>query len=147
MTAEGQKFILDYLTTYSFYEIDDFKKMREDADKILNHIQEYSRYQEGEDTFTKSKFGNISHGHTKKQVEVVIPEVGDTVWVGGQQRHFDLKFKRDEKRLEDHVRIATRIIEKGQSISCLMYIDYKQDEAFLHALNELKTRTPKGANH
>lgn len=140
MDIQGEKFRLDYLSIYYFYEEDTFRSMRQDAEKILAHIEEYSRYQEGDIAFTKSKFGSITESHTQKDVEVVIPAEGDTVWFQGEKRHLDLKFKMEVKNLEDHARIATRLIEQGQSVSCLMYIDYKQDQAFLEALNKLKER-------
>lgn len=44
------------------------------------------------------------------------------------------------RELEDHVRIATRMIEEGQSISCLLYIDYDQSKEFIQALEQLKSR-------
>ncbi|MEF9960663.1 MAG: hypothetical protein RR448_09080 [Niameybacter sp.] len=140
MDRQGEKFVLDYLSIYYFYEEADFRQKRQDAEKILEHIKEYSRYQEGDVAFTISKFGNISEGHTLKEVEVVIPSEGDVVWVKGEKRHLDLQFKMETKALEDHVRIATRLIENGESISCLMYVNYKQDKAFLEALEKLKER-------
>lgn len=143
MDGQGEKFVADYLATYYFYEQEDFRSMREDADKILQHIKEYSRYQEGDHAFTISKFGNISHSYTQKNVEVVIPSEGDDVWIHGEKRHFDLQFKMETKQLEDHVRIATRLIEDGQSISCLIYMNDEQDKAFLEALNGLKARQQK----
>ena len=138
--CEGEQFNLDYMSLYYFYDEEDFKRVRQDAEQVIAHIREYSRYQEGDLTYTFSKFGSISEGHTHRHVEVVIPKEGDTVWVQGEKRHLDLKYKMETKVLEDHVRIATRIIEDGQSVACMMYIDYKQDKAFLEALNKLKER-------
>lgn len=142
MAIEGKKFVLDYLGKYYFYEVSDFKASHEDADMILQKIEEYSRYQQGDHAFTKSKFGNITESYTEKQVEVVIAEASDDVWIQGEKRHLDLNYKMEVTNLEDHVRIATRLIEDGESISCLMYINYEQDKAFLEALEQLKARSP-----
>lgn len=135
---EGKSFTLDYFGKYYFYEADEFKRLRQDADTILKHIEEYSRYQEGDHAFTKSKFGNITESYTEKQVEMVIPSAGDTVLINGQKRHLDLAFKMETKELEDHLRIATRLIEEGQSISCLLYVNYEQSKDFIEALEGLK---------
>lgn len=125
---------------YYFYEIDEFRQSREDADAILKHIEEYSRYQEGDHTFSKSKFGNITESHTEKEVEIIIPDTGDTVLINGAERHLDLMFKMELKELEDHVRIGTKLIEDGQSISCLLYVNYHQSKAFIEALEAMKNR-------
>lgn len=138
-TVQDQSFTLDYLGKYYFYEEDEFKRLRQDAETILKHIEEYSRYQEGDHAFTKSKFGNITESITEKAVEIIIPSQGDGVFIHGEKRHFDLAYKMDLKELEDHIRIATRLIEEGQSISCLLYINYDQSKAFIDALEKLKT--------
>ena len=138
MTPQGEKFILDYLSTYYFYEIDDFKRMREDGEKIIQRIDEYSRYQDGDVAFTKSRFGSIAESHTHKDVEVIISTTHDDVWIAGEKRHFDLQYKMETSTLEDHLRIATRLIADGQSISCMLYINYDQDKKFLAALERLK---------
>lgn len=146
MVVENEKFILDYLGKYYFYEIEDFQKQCPEADKILKEIEEYSRSQQGDHAFTKSKFGNITESYTEKQVEVIVPTQGDWILLNNQKRHLDLNYKMEIRKLEDHIRVATRLIEEGQSISCLMYINYAQEEAFLNALNQLKSRSPGTAH-
>lgn len=136
---QAKKFVLDYLGKYYFYEEDEFRRLREDADTIIKHIEEYSRYQEGDHAFTKSKFGSITESRTEKHAEVVIPTAGDTVLINGEKKHLDLAYKMEVKKLEDHARIATKIIEEGQSISCLMYVNYDQSKAFIEALEGLKS--------
>ncbi|MGL4346181.1 MAG: hypothetical protein ACRCTE_13365 [Cellulosilyticaceae bacterium] len=138
----GQTFTLDYLGKYYFYDIESFKSQNPNAEMILKQIKEYSRYQEGDHAFTKTKFGHISEGYTLKGVEVVIPPHADYLLIGGEKRHLDLAFKMECSKLEDHVRIGTRLIEDGQSISCLLYINHTQAQDFLNCLEQIKANQP-----
>lgn len=52
--------------------------------------------------------------------------------------HLDLIYKFESKRLEDHMRIATRISEKSGSTSCLIYVDNNQADDFIKALEYIK---------
>ena len=140
-SQKEEQFVIDYLGKYYFYEEDEFKRLKKDGAQILKHIEEYSRYQEGDHAFTKSKFGNITESYTEKQVQVSIPSEGDYILINGEKRHLALDFKMELKELEDHVRIGTKLIEEGQSISCLMYVNYDQSKAFINALENLKNRS------
>ena len=52
--------------------------------------------------------------------------------------HLDLIYKMEVKKLEDHYRIATRISEKNQQISVLLYIDLRDGEDSISALEEVR---------
>ena len=58
--------------------------------------------------------------------------------INGEVVHLDLIYKMDIKKLEDHYRITTRISEKGDTVSCLLYIDLENGEDFINGLNHVK---------
>ena len=132
------KYKLDYFARYYFYEEDNFSDKVEDGDYILENLKISNRFDYKGHSFKYTKFGNISMSDTKRDVEIEIPQSSINVIIDGETKHLDLIYKFETRNLEDHVRIATRISEKIDDISCLLYIDYNQSENFVKDLEEVK---------
>ena len=58
----------------------------------------------------------------------------------------DLIYKFETKKLEDHIRITTRISEKNDDISCILYIDYNQGNEFVKELEGVKKAQQENMN-
>lgn len=129
---------LDYFSKYYFYEEDDFLKKFDEGDMILAQLKVSNRFDYKGKSFTYTKFGNISENITEKHVNVTVEENNINVKVNDDTIHLDLIYKFESKKLEDHVRIATRISEKSGSTSCLLYVDHNQADNFLKALEYIK---------
>ncbi|MEG0296568.1 MAG: hypothetical protein RR620_07580 [Clostridium sp.] len=142
MNEEGifRTYNLDYIGKYHFYEEDDFIKTKEDGEFILSKLKESNRFDYNGASFTFTKFGNISEGRTEREVKVTVEEDNINVKFGEDIVHLDLIYKMDTKRLEDHIRITTRISEKGDSVSCLLYVNLKDGEDFIMALESVKKK-------
>lgn len=142
MNEEGifRTYNLDYIGKYHFYEEDDFIKAKEDGEFILSKLKESNRFDYNGASFTFTKFGNISEGRTEREVKVTVEEDNINVKFGEDIVHLDLIYKMDTKRLEDHIRITTRISEKGDSVSCLLYVNLKDGEDFIMALESVKKK-------
>lgn len=134
------KYRLDYFSKYYFYEEDEFVQVIEDGVYILEKVKESNRFDYKGHSYKFTKFGNISKSDTKRDVEVEIIEDDINVLVNGEKTHLDLIYKFDTKKLEDHVRITTRISEKIDDISCLLYIDNDQANSFIDDLEKVKQR-------
>lgn len=132
------KYTLDYLGKYYFYEEEEFLEVVDNAEFILQKLKEGNRFDYDGASYTYTKYNNISRGVTERDVEVVIERENINVKINGESVHLDLNYKFQIKDLEDHTRVTTRISGKGENISCLMYIDYKQKKEFLEALEYVK---------
>lgn len=139
-------YTLDYLGKYHFYEEEEFLKENEENEYILQQLKANNRFDYKGRSYTFSKYGNISKGLTDRNVKISFVEESLNVLINDIPTHLDLIYKLDIKKLEDHIRIATRISEKGPSTSCLMYIDYSQGDAFIEALNYVKNMQIEQAN-
>lgn len=131
-------YILDYLGKYNFYDEDELITLRDEGQYILDNLKESNRFDFDGASYTFTKYGNISEGKTEKDVKISIEEGNINVNINNEIVHLDLIYKMDVKELEDHFRITTRISEKGNSVSCLMYINTKDAEDFISALNGVK---------
>lgn len=140
------KYTLDYFSKYYFYEEDEFLEKVEEGKFILEKLKESNRFDYKGHSFKYTKFNNISMSDTKTKVEIEISEDDINVIINGELKHLDLIYKFDTKHLEDHVRIATRISEKTDDISCLLYIDYNQSEQFLKELENVKNEQQNNMN-
>lgn len=140
------KYTLDYFSKYYFYEEDEFLEKVEEGKFILEKLKESNRFDYKGHSFKYTKFNNISMSDTKKKVEIEISEDDINVIINGELKHLDLIYKFDTKHLEDHVRIATRISEKTDDISCLLYIDYNQSEKLLKELENVKNEQENNMN-
>ncbi|MGL4912092.1 MAG: hypothetical protein ACRC3Y_06600 [Romboutsia sp.] len=134
------KYRLDYFSKYYFYEEDEFAQSIEDGEYILEKVKESNRFDYKGHSYKFTKFGNVSKSDTKRDVEVEIIEDDINVLIDGEKTHLDLIYKFDTKKLEDHVRITTRISEKIDDISCLLYIDHSQANCFINDLEKVKQR-------
>ncbi|RDY23924.1 hypothetical protein CHF27_006110 [Romboutsia maritimum] len=132
------KYKLDYLAKYYFYEEDEFVNSVEDGEYILKQIKESNRFDYKGHSFKYTKFKNISMSDTQKDVDIEIKENSIDVVINGEKKHLDLIYKFETKQLEDHVRIATRISEEIDDISCLLYIDHNQADDFIKELKFVK---------
>ena len=132
------KYKLDYFSKYYFYEEDKFIQEVEDGEYILEQIKKSNRFDYKGHSYKYTKFGNIYKSDTQRDVEVEIKENDINVLINGENAHLDLIYKFDTKNLEDHIRITTRISEKNDDISCLLYIDYNQGNDFLKELENVK---------
>ena len=132
------KYKLDYFSKYYFYEEEDFLKNIEDGEYILDQIKKSNRFDYNGHSYKYTKFGNISKSDTQRDVEIKIEENDINVLINGENAHLDLIYKFDTKNLEDHIRITTRISEKSDDISCILYIDYNQGNNFLKELENVK---------
>ncbi|MGL5314277.1 MAG: hypothetical protein ACRC92_13595 [Peptostreptococcaceae bacterium] len=140
------KYKLDYFSKYYFYEEDDFINEVEDGEYILEQVKQSNRFDYKGYTYKYTKFGNISKGDTKRDVEIEIIENNTNVIINGETSHLDLIYKFETKSLEDHIRIATRISEKIDDISCLLYIDHVQGEKFIKELENVKQAQVENMN-
>ncbi|MGL5086614.1 MAG: hypothetical protein ACRC68_12990 [Clostridium sp.] len=138
MSEIFKTYTLDYFSKYYFYEEDEFIKKYDDGEIILKELKVSNRFDYKGKSFTYTKFGNISEGITDKEVNISVEEDSINVKVNNEIVHLDLIYKFETKKLEDHIRIATRISEKSGSPSCLLYIDFKQCDEFLKALENVK---------
>lgn len=129
---------LDYIGKYHFYEKDELLKLREDGQYILDNLDKSNRFDYDGASYTFTKFGNISEGKTERNVDITVNEEDYNVKINNEIVHLDLIYKMDIKELEDHFRITTRISEKGEDISCLLYINLNDGEDFINALNKVK---------
>lgn len=129
---------LDYIGKYHFYEKDELIKLRNDGQYIMDNLDKSNRFDYDGASYTFTKFGNISEGKTEKGVEITINKDDYNVKINNEIVHLDLIYKMDIKELEDHFRITTRISEKGEDISCLLYINLNDGKDFINALNKVK---------
>ena len=132
------KYKLDYFSKYYFYEEDEFKKEVEEGDYILEQIKKSNRFDYKGHSYKYTKFKNISKSNTQRDVEVEVPSDDINVFINGELIHLDLIYKFETSILEDHIRIATRISEKTDDVSCLLYIDYDQGNDFINELENIK---------
>lgn len=132
------KYEIDYFSKYYFYDEDDFVKNIEDGEYIIEQIKRSNRFDYKNHSYKYTKFGNISQSETKRNVEMEIQEGNINVILDGKECHLDLIYKFETKVLEDHVRIATRISEKTDDISCLLYINHNQAQNCIQELKNVK---------
>ncbi|CEN84357.1 hypothetical protein [Paraclostridium sordellii] len=137
-----KEFIIDYFSKYSFFEIDDFKK-EEEGEYILKKINECNRFDYNGYTYKYSKFNNVVKGETNKNVKILIDENNDTLVVDGEITRLDLNFKYEKKQLEDHVRVAKKVCNKNNELSCLIYIKNEYSKEFLNSLDKIKSNQEK----
>lgn len=135
---EIKKYKLDYFSKYYFYEEDNFIKDVEEGEFILNQLKESNRVDYKGHSFKYTKFKNISMSDTKRDVEIEINTSDVNVLINGEKSHLDLIYKLEVKQLEDHIRVATRISEKTDDISCLLYIDNINGNSFIKDLESVK---------
>lgn len=133
------KYKLDYFSKYYFYEEDEFPKIVEDGEYILNQIKESNRFDYKGHSFKYTKFGNVSMSDTKRDVEIEILD-DINVLINGEKAHLDLIYKFETRKLEDHVRIATRISEEIDDVSCLLYVSHNQANDFIKDLEKVKQK-------
>ncbi len=131
------KYTLDYFSKYYFLEEEDFIK-QEEGSYILEQIKLGNRFDYKGHSYKYTKFNNISKSDTKRNVELEILENNINVLINGELKHLDLIYKLDTRKLEDHIRITTRISEKNDDISCIMYIDNEHGDAFIKDLEVIK---------
>ena len=131
-------YTLDYIGKYRFYEEEEFIEAVKDGEYILENLKESNRFDYNQASYTFTKFGNISEGITEKNVKLEIEKDNINVRLNGKTTHLDLIYKMEVKKLEDHYRIATRISEKGENISTLLYININDGEECLRALEAVK---------
>lgn len=129
---------LDYFSKYYFYEEDDFVNQVEDGTYILEQIKKSNRFDYKGHSYKYTKFGNISQSNTKRNVDLEIPADGINVIIDNEECHLDLIYKFETKTLEDHVRISTRISEKNDDVSCLLYISNNEAEYCIKELENVK---------
>lgn len=132
------KYEIDYFSKYYFYDEDDFIKNIEDGEYIIEQIKRSNRFDYKNHSYKYTKFGNISQSETKRNVEMEIQDGDINVILDGKECHLDLIYKFETKVLEDHVRIATRISEKSDDISCLLYINHNQAQNCIQELKNVK---------
>ena len=105
---------------------------------ILEKLKESNRFDYDGASYTFTKFGNISEGRTRRNVNILIEKDNINVKIDGEVVHLDLIYKMDIKELEDHFRITTRISEKGNTVSCLLYINLNEGESFIRAIESVR---------
>lgn len=132
------KYKLDYFSKYYFYEEDDFANQVEDGEYILEQIKTSNRFDYKGHSYKYTKFGNISQSDTKRDVNMEILESSINVIIDNEECHLDLIYKFETKALEDHVRVTTRISEKNDDVSCLLYISNKEAEECIKELENVK---------
>ena len=132
------KYEIDYFSKYYFYDEDDFIKNIKDGEYIIEQIKRSNRFDYKNHSYKYTKFGNISQSETKRNVEMEIQDGDINVILDGKECHLDLIYKFETKVLEDHVRIATRISEKSDDISCLLYINHNQAQNCIQELKNVK---------
>lgn len=132
------KYKLDYFSKYYFYEEDDFVNEVEEGKYILEQIKTSNRFDYKGHSYKYTKFGNISQSDTKRDVNMEIVKDSVNVIIDNEKCHLDLIYKFETKILEDHVRVTTRISEKDNDISCLLYINNSEAEECIKELEEVK---------
>lgn len=132
------KYKLDYFSKYYFYEEDDFVNEVEEGKYILEQIKTSNRFDYKGHSYKYTKFGNISQSDTKRDVDMEIVSDSVNVIIDNEKCHLDLIYKFETKVLEDHVRVTTRISEKNDDVSCLLYINNSQAKEFIKELEEVK---------
>ena len=131
------KYKLDYFSKYYFYEEEDFFN-EEEGQYILEQVKQSNRFDYKGYSYKFTKYGNISKGETIRDVDIEIIDNSPNIYINGEISHLDLIYKFETRKLEDHIRIATRISEKTDDISCLLYIDYNQSDSFIKELEKVK---------
>jgi len=139
------KYKLDYFSKYYFYEEDDFVK-EEDGEYILEQLKKANRFDYKGHSYKYTKYGNVSKSDTKRDVDIEIKENDINVYIDGETKHLDLIYKLDTRELEDHVRVTTRISERVDDISCILYVDYTQSKQFLEELQSVKKLQEQNMN-
>lgn len=139
-------YTLDYLGKYHFYEEDELLKSKKDGEYILENLKKSNRFDYDNASYTFTKFGNISEGRTEKDIILEIEKDNIDVKINGETTHLDLIYKMQVKQLEDHYRLTTRISEKADSVSTLLYIKNRDGEDCIKALEEVKSYQEKLAN-
>ncbi|HBI92372.1 MAG TPA: hypothetical protein DDY58_08025 [Terrisporobacter glycolicus] len=132
------KYKLDYFSKYYFYEEDDFVNEVEEGKYILEQIKTSNRFDYKGHSYKYTKFGNISQSDTKRDVDMEIVSDSLNVIIDNEKCHLDLIYKFETKVLEDHVRVTTRISEKNDDVSCLLYINNSQAKECIKELEEVK---------
>lgn len=132
------KYKLDYFSKYYFYEEDDFVNEVEEGKYILEQIKTSNRFDYKGHSYKYTKFGNISQSDTKRDVDMEIVSDSVNVIIDNEKCHLDLIYKFETKVLEDHVRVTTRISEKNDDVSCLLYINNSQAKECIKELEEVK---------
>lgn len=131
-------YTLDYIGTYHFYEEEEFIEVIKDAEYILENLKKSNRFDYNKASYTFTKYGNISEGITKKNVNLEVIKDEINVRMDSIPTHLNLIYKMDVKELEDHYRIATTISEVGDKSSVLLYINKEDGEDLIDALKEIK---------
>ena len=132
------KYKLDYFSKYYFYEEDNFVKEVEEGKYILEQIKTSNRFDYKGHSYKYTKFGNISQSDTKRDVDMEIVSDSVNVIIDNEKCHLDLIYKFETKVLEDHVRVTTRISEKNDDVSCLLYINNSEAKECIKELEEVK---------
>ena len=132
------KYKLDYFSKYYFYEENDFADKVEEGKYILEQIKAGNRFDYKGHSYKYTKFGNISQSDTKRDVNMEIPENSINVIIDNKESHLDLIYKFETKQLEDHIRVTTRISEKNDDVSCLLYISNNQAKECIVELEKVK---------
>lgn len=132
------KYKLDYFSKYYFYEEDDFVNQVEEGKYILEQIKTSNRFDYKGHSYKYTKFENISQSDTKRDVNMEIVKDSVNVIIDNEKCHLDLIYKFETKVLEDHVRVTTRISEKDDDVSCLLYIKNSEAEECIKELEEVK---------
>lgn len=132
------KYKLDYFSKYYFYEEDDFVNEVEEGKYILEQIKTSNRFDYKGHSYKYTKFGNISQSDTKRDVDMEIVSDSLNVIIDNEKCHLDLIYKFETKVLEDHVRVTTRISEKNDDVSCLLYINNSEAKECIKELEEVK---------
>ncbi|MEG2787773.1 MAG: hypothetical protein RR942_08125 [Romboutsia sp.] len=142
MKYNNKKFKVDYFSKYYFYDVEEFKNEK-DSEYIINKINECNRLDYKGYTYKYSKFNNIVKGETKKNIDLEIDEISDNIFIDGKVNRLDLIYKYEKRQLEDHVRIATKVSNKNEEVSCLIYINNEYSKEFLESLDKIKRNQEK----
>lgn len=130
---------LDYIGKYYFYEEEEFIEVVKDGEYILENLRKSNRFDYNKSTYTFTKFGNISEGITERDITLETFKDNINVKINGCDVHLDLIYKMEVKELEDHLRIATRISEKQDKCSVLLYVNKDDDgKDCIESLKEVK---------
>ena len=132
------KYKLDYFSKYYFYEDDDLVNQVEEGKYILEQIKTSNRFDYKGHSYKYTKFGNISQSNTKRDVNMEIVADNVNVIIDNEECHLDLIYKFETKVLEDHVRVTTRISEKNDDVSCLLYINNNEAKECIKELEGVK---------
>ena len=132
------KYKLDYFSKYYFYEDDDLVNQVEEGKYILEQIKTSNRFDYKGHSYKYTKFGNISQSDTKRDVNMEIVADNVNVIIDNEECHLDLIYKFETKVLEDHVRVTTRISEKNDDVSCLLYINNNEAKECIKELEGVK---------